>query len=179
MGCERDDAPFGVAVVRQGMCTPRASDAVVLGPDRDVSGTGAMSPLSSPHRSWIGNRGSRRLRRCCGFLRRRCGEAKRRVCTLCTPWASDWVIYRPDWAGFPMFPGEPSITVCKGRATLRPVLSGCHGHQGGSVGLTCRMNLPAFNTKALELDRESSGVALTAKIGTCPTPSYRKIGSFL
>ena len=31
---------------------------------------------------------------------------KERVCTMCTPWASDRVVRVPDWAGLRMFSGE-------------------------------------------------------------------------
>ena len=33
--------------------------------------------------------------------RRCCSKAKNGVCTMCTPWASDWVLHRSDWLGFP------------------------------------------------------------------------------
>ena len=32
--------------------------------------------------------------------------AKKRVCTMCTPWASDSVVEAPGWAGLGMFSGE-------------------------------------------------------------------------
>jgi hypothetical protein len=32
--------------------------------------------------------------------------AKKGVCTMCTPWASDWVVLVPDWPGLAMFAGE-------------------------------------------------------------------------
>ena len=32
--------------------------------------------------------------------------AKMRVCTMCTPWASDRVVHRSDWAGLRRFSGE-------------------------------------------------------------------------
>jgi hypothetical protein len=35
--------------------------------------------------------------------------ARKRVCTLCTPWASDWVVPGSDRAGFRMFSGLPSV----------------------------------------------------------------------
>ena len=32
--------------------------------------------------------------------------ARKRVCTMCTPWVSDRVVLVPDWAGLRMFAGE-------------------------------------------------------------------------
>lgn len=41
-----------------------------------------------------------------------CRPAILGVCTLCTLWASDWVVLGADRAGFGMFPRDPSV--CKG-----------------------------------------------------------------
>ena len=42
---------------------------------------------------------------------------KKRVCTMCTRWASDWAVPVPDWAGFGMFGRESSV--CKGWNPVR------------------------------------------------------------
>jgi hypothetical protein len=39
------------------------------------------------------------------------------MCTMCTPWPSDWAVYRPDWPGFGMFIELPSV--CKGWNPVR------------------------------------------------------------
>jgi hypothetical protein len=47
----------------------------------------------------------------CGYLLlvRVPARGRKRVCTICTPWASDRVVVAPGWAGLRRFPEEPRI----------------------------------------------------------------------
>ena len=61
-------------------------------------------------------------------------QGKKGVCTMCTPWASDWVVPVPDGAGFRMFRRESSV--CKGRNAVRfPPRAQCFRRSGAFLVL--------------------------------------------
>jgi hypothetical protein len=77
----------------------------------------ALVPGQAPSKTRVGGAAqggisvrSRRDTPCrqgCGPLSGCCIKlVKKRVCTMCTPWASDRVVRVPDWAGLRRFSGE-------------------------------------------------------------------------
>jgi len=53
----------------------------------------------------------------CGSLSDLLARWQKRVCTMCTLWASEWVVLVPDSVGLPMYSGE--LSVCKGWSPVR------------------------------------------------------------
>ncbi|MCB5291696.1 hypothetical protein BJQ90_01123 [Arthrobacter sp. SO3] len=79
---------------------------------------------------------------------------KKRVCTMCTPWASDRVVLASDWPGFRRFRRESSV--CKGWSPVRvPPRAQCFSMSGA---FWCFFRVDSVHTLASDLMFRVCGV---------------------